>query len=103
MTTGAQLLNRVERLFEHKLGLPVPSPDVDLLKSGVMDSLTFVNMLLHIEKEFGVKFTLEDIDLEKFRTTASIAEHLAKLAVGGGARERVQRPVGGIGGRRAGR
>lgn len=76
MPTDKQLLDRVNALFEHKLGLPPPPPDDDLFKSGVMDSLAFVNMLLQIEAEFGVKFTLENIDLERFRTLGRIAEYL---------------------------
>jgi acyl carrier protein len=67
-------------LFEHKLGLPVPSPDADLFESGVMDSLAFVNMLLQIESEFGLKFSLESIDLERFRSVARIAEVIASEA-----------------------
>lgn len=104
MTSDTQLLDRMRRLFEHKLGLPVPAPDTDLLKGGVMDSLAFVNMLLQIEKEFGLKFTLENIDLEKFRSLTSIAGHLGSLlaAAGDGAVQH-ERPVGGMGGHRAGR
>ena len=77
MSSDTQLLDRVMRLFERKLGLAVPSPDADLLKTGAMDSLAFVNMLLQLEKEFGVRITLENIDLERFRSAARIAEYLA--------------------------
>jgi acyl carrier protein len=91
----------VERLFEHKLGLPVPSPDADLFKSGMMDSLAFVNMLLHLEKEFGLKFSLDDIDVEKFRSVASIADYIGGLISGGAADGQRQRPVSGVEGRHA--
>ena len=77
MSVNAPLLDRLNRLFEHKLGLPVPSPDADLFESGVMDSLTFVNMLLQLESEFGLKFSLESIDLERFRSVARIVELIA--------------------------
>lgn len=66
-------------LFEHKLGLPVTSPDADLFETGMMDSLAFVNMLLQLEKEFGVRITLENIDLERFRSVAKIADYLGNL------------------------
>lgn len=83
MSTDMQLLDRVMHLFEHKLGLAVLSPDADLLKSGTMDSLAFVNMLLQLEKEFGVRITLENIDLERFRSVAKIADYLgSRLAEG---------------------
>lgn len=76
MPSNAQLLDRAMHLFEHKLGLPVTSPDADLFETGMMDSLAFVNMLLQLEKEFGVRITLENIDLERFRSVAKIADYL---------------------------
>ena len=76
MSSNTQLLDRAMHLFERKLGLPVTSPDADLFETGMMDSLTFVNMLLQLEKEFGVRITLENIDLENFRSVAKIAEYL---------------------------
>ena len=101
MSTHAPLLDRVNRLFEHKLGLPVPSPDADLFESGVMDSLAFVNMLLQIESEFGLKFSLESIDLERFRSVASIAEFIASQGAGADRSPPVGRHTGNRGGRRA--
>ena len=103
MSSDAQLLNRVERLFEHKLGLPVPSPDADLFKSGTMDSLAFVNMLLHLEKEFGLKFSLDDIDVERFRSVARIADYIGGLIPAGAEGGQRQHPMSGVGGRHAGR
>lgn len=103
MSSDAQLLNRVERLFEHKLGLPVPLPDTDLFKSGMMDSLAFVNMLLHLEKEFGLKFSLDEIDLEKFRSIASIADHIGGLIPDRAVDGQRQRPLSGVRGRHADR
>ena len=99
MSSDAQLLNRVARLFEHKLGLPMPSLDADLFKSGMMDSLAFVNMLLHLEKEFGLKFSLDDIDVERFRSVARIADYIGGMIPAGGQH---QRPLSGVGGRHAG-
>ncbi len=77
MTAEAQTLDRVMHLFEHTLGLPVHDPETDLLESGAVDSLAFVNMLLQLEAEFGVKVSLEDIDLEHFRSPVRIARYFA--------------------------
>ena len=91
MSSNAQLLDRAMHLFEHKLGLPVTSPDADLFETGMMDSLAFVNMLLQLEKEFGVRITLENIDLERFRSVAKIADYL-----GSRIHESGDRPHGGL-------
>lgn len=103
MSSDAQLLNRVVRLFEHKLGLPAPAPDADLFKSGMMDSLAFVNMLLHLEREFGLKFSLDDIDVERFRSVTRIADCIGSMIPGSGEGGQHQRPLSGVGGRHAGR
>jgi len=83
MSPNVPLLDRVNRLFEQKLGLQAPPPDADLFKSGIMDSLAFVNMLLQIESEFGLKISLENIDLERFRSVARIAEFIAAQVADG--------------------
>ena len=44
---------RLIELFRDKLELDVPSAETDLLETGVMDSLTFVELLFHLEIEFG--------------------------------------------------
>src|SRR5690349_14207016 len=82
MIPDAPTLDRVMHLFEHTLGLPVHDPDTDLLASGAVDSLVFVNMLLQLETEFGVKVSLEDIDLEHFRSPACIARYIALRQTG---------------------
>ena len=104
MSSDMQLLDRVMHLFEHKLGLAVPSPDADLFESGTMDSLAFVNMLLQLEKEFGVRVTLENIDLERFRSATKIADYLASHIPEGADGTRGDRHVlGSVGVRHVGR
>jgi|SRR5579864_9692635 len=58
------------------LGVEVPSVDTDLFESGALDSLLFVNLLVHIENAFGVKVPLEELELEHFRSVKNIAEFL---------------------------
>ena len=94
MTAEAPTLDRVMHMFEHTLGLPVHDPETDLLGSGAVDSLAFVNMLLQLETEFGVKVSLEDIDLEHFRSPARIARYIAGRQPG--------RPLDRVRGRHAG-
>ena len=94
MTAPAPTLDRVMYLFEHTLGLSVHDPETDLLESGAVDSLAFVNMLLQLEAEFGVKISLEDIDLENFRSPARIAHYITVRQAG--------RLPGSAGGRHAG-
>ena len=103
MSSNAQLLDRVMHLFERKLGLAVPSPDDDLFQTGMMDSLAFVNMLLQLEKEFGVRITLASIDLERFRSVGKIADYLGDQIHESADGAREDTVLGRVGVRHAGR
>ena len=50
-----------------------PSPDTDLLETGILDSFQFVELLLQLEQRFGVRIKIDDIDLDDLRTLARIA------------------------------
>ena len=47
--------------------------DTDLLKTGILDSLQFVELLLRLEKEFGLTIALEDFEVDFFRSIDTIA------------------------------
>jgi acyl carrier protein len=69
-----RLRDRVAAIFASALHLEVPSADTDLFDSGVLDSLAFVELLLQLEREFGVTTTVDDLDADAFRSIACIAE-----------------------------
>jgi methoxymalonate biosynthesis acyl carrier protein len=71
---------RLAGLFERELHLVVPSFDTDLFETGSLDSLAFVDLLLALEKEFGVKISLEDLELDNFRSIARLAKFIASRA-----------------------
>lgn len=68
---------RLKALFRDKLHLHVESGGTDLLESGLLDSLTLVDLLLHLETDFGLRVSLEELDLEAFRTLDRIAAKVA--------------------------
>ena len=74
MTTEA----RLKALFRAHLHLEVPSPDTDLLETGLLDSLLIVELLLHIERELGRTLPMEELELEDFRTLATIARRIER-------------------------
>jgi methoxymalonate biosynthesis acyl carrier protein len=51
--------------------------DTDLFETAVLDSMVFVDLLLHLEREFGVTVALEDIEFDHFRSIERIAEFVA--------------------------
>lgn len=72
----AQRADRVAQILERRLGIRVPGPDTDLFTAGVLDSLSFINLLLHLESEFGIAIPLDQIDLEQFNTVKRIAAYV---------------------------
>jgi acyl carrier protein len=55
------------------LNIDPPAIDVDLLATGVLDSLTFVSLFLNIEESFGLKIELEKLDFEDLKSVDRIA------------------------------
>jgi methoxymalonate biosynthesis acyl carrier protein len=68
-----QIVLDLGRLFADKLHIEVPSPDTDLIETGLLDSLRLVELLLHIESELGSHIPLEEVDLDDLRSTRRIA------------------------------
>ncbi len=77
MPDTSQLANQISALFSERLHLQVPSLDTDLIDTGLVDSLTFVEFLAQLEQEFGVQVSLEDLEIDHFRTIARIAAFVA--------------------------
>jgi acyl carrier protein len=58
--------------------------DTDVIAGGMLDSLAFVQLLVSLENEFGVKMNLADLDLDDFSSVSNIARLVS--ANGNGAR-----------------
>jgi D-alanine--poly(phosphoribitol) ligase subunit 2 len=80
MSPAHVLRQQIFRLFAETLHRPVPSVDLDLFEAGVLDSVTFVELLLHLELDFGVRASAADLDLDRFRSISCIAEFVAERA-----------------------
>lgn len=53
-------------------------PDLDLLESGIVDSLGLLKVIAWLEERYGVVAEDEDLTPERFRSVASIAEFLER-------------------------
>jgi acyl carrier protein len=67
----------ISRLFAEKLNVDVPSVETDLIETGLVDSLIFVEFLAQLEEGFGIHLSLEDLEIDRFRTIARIASFVA--------------------------
>ena len=68
------IIRQLGALFVESLHIDAPVPDTDLFESGTIDSLQLVELLLQIERRFGVQIAVENIDLENLRTLRRISD-----------------------------
>jgi acyl carrier protein len=66
---------RVRALFHSELELEV-EVDTDLIESGLLDSMAFVQLLVELEQEFGITVDMGALDLEDFRSVRGIAGYV---------------------------
>jgi len=67
------IMRGLGELFAESLHIEAPRPDTDLFESGTLDSLQLVELLLQLERRFGVRVPIESIDLDNLRTLERIA------------------------------
>jgi D-alanine--poly(phosphoribitol) ligase subunit 2 len=68
---------RLLNLFGDAFRIDPPAPDIDLIETGILDSLQLVELLYRLEQEFGARIPIEDIDLDDLRTL----ERITRLVV----------------------
>lgn len=78
MSEPTALELQLTKIFDQRLNLVVPSAQTDLFEAGGLDSLSFVELLVQIEGEFGIHVSFEDLELDNFRSIAKIANFIAK-------------------------
>lgn len=70
---------QVQQILLRELNVDVPSEQADLIESGLIDSLALVELLVAIEREFGVSFELEELEPDNFRSVSRIAELISTV------------------------
>ena len=62
MSNRIDLTDEISDLFLTAVSIEGPLADFDLIANGVLDSLTFVDILLGVEERFGVEIGVADSD-----------------------------------------
>lgn len=65
-------------LLREKMALDVPSPAVDLIAAGHMDSPRLAELFTLLETDLAVRVSMEDLDPDQTRTVAGIARAVAR-------------------------
>ena len=73
-----QLQRQIADIFAGRFETRLESDDMDLLESGVVDSVKIVELVLELEQRFGVSLPFEELEIEDFRTVPKLAERIAR-------------------------
>jgi acyl carrier protein len=78
----ARLESTIHRIFVDQLELDV-DVDTDVLTSGILDSVAFVQLLMELEQEFGLRVDVTELQLDDFTSVARIARFVSASRNGG--------------------
>ncbi|HVW07833.1 MAG TPA: phosphopantetheine-binding protein [Bryobacteraceae bacterium] len=79
MSAVLNLAGSVRQLITEKLAVEIASDDTDLLTEGVLDSVTLVQLIMHMEQTFDIRVELADLEIDDLRSVHSIAALVGKL------------------------
>ena len=71
------LIDEIQALFLDRLAIRIESADADLFQTGVFDSMTLVEFILALEEHFGLRFPMEELELDAVVSVVKIAELVA--------------------------
>ena len=64
-------------LIQDRLNIDVADVDVDLIETGMIDSLALVTLITALEERFGCELPLDDFNLDNFSSARRITQYLA--------------------------
>ena len=80
MQRDSTLLSAIQAVLRDRLMILVVSPDIDLLDSGLVDSIGLVELILELEERFGVSLPMEDLEIDDFRSAFRIADLIVRFS-----------------------
>jgi D-alanine--poly(phosphoribitol) ligase subunit 2 len=80
MRPAESFVGDIRAVLHDHLTLMVESPDVDLLETGLIDSIGLVELILQLEVRFGVSLPIDTLEIDDFRSINRIADLIARLS-----------------------
>jgi D-alanine--poly(phosphoribitol) ligase subunit 2 len=76
-------IQQMVELFLQQLNVIVANPDSDLIEEGLLDSLLLVELIVHLEEQYGIAVQLDDLELDHFRSLSRLTEFIVTSRAGG--------------------
>jgi acyl carrier protein len=67
------LVGEIGKLMAERMEVDAGSPEDDLLATGVLDSLTLIELLTNLEVRFQIRIRLEELEIENIHSISAIA------------------------------
>jgi D-alanine--poly(phosphoribitol) ligase subunit 2 len=80
MQSAKRLAGDIRAVLRDHLTVMVDSPDVDLLETGLIDSIGLVELILQLEDRFGVSLPMDTLEIADFRSINTIAVLITRLS-----------------------
>lgn len=77
MSVSQSTEHRIQNLVTDVLQTSIPSTTANLIDSGILDSLGFVEIIARLEREFGIHISLETVEIGQLQSVESIARFVA--------------------------
>lgn len=74
-----EIEKRIMEIFNDSLYLNLASPDVDLIETGVMDSMLLMELTLLLEKQFDIRISVSEIRVEDITSVNAIGAFVDRL------------------------
>ena len=71
---SSSLAAEIEALCIKKLSIRVSSTDQDLFESGLLDSLSLVQLIVELERHYQVELPIGEIDIAALRSIGEMAQ-----------------------------
>ncbi len=71
---------RIHEVLKGVLDTTQPLESVDLIETGIMDSLALVSVIMELETAFNINIPFEKLEIDNFRTLDSISQFIRKEA-----------------------
>lgn len=78
-TSLVSIEERIRTIFKDRLQMDAPASGEDLFQTGVLDSLSFVDLLVALEEEFSIHIALDQVELTDFGSIAAIGDYVQAL------------------------
>ena len=74
MAERTDVIDRIMTLLTDQLHQEIPAKTTDLIDEGLLDSMLFVDLIMSLEREFGIEIAIGDLEIDTFRTVARMAD-----------------------------